>query len=369
MEERYIATMVLHAVGDSIGFKNGEWEFNYGLETFTVKFVTELLFDFIDIGGINHIDLKTWRISDDTIMHIKTAQTLLENFNSINTFGNLLKERYIEAYEQLLAENALRIPGITLMANLKRLKLGGNWDDTPYDINFGGSGASMRSSCIGLALFGESNRDKLIQVSIEASRITHNSAVGYLGGLTSALFTAFAIEGVEITEWPYRLMELVEGDKVSNYIKKSGRGFLEYVKDSHVFINKWKIYIETKFDDKRKVIKRPVTTNLIFRSQFYYDNFAYKLKGSAFIGSGGDDSVIIAYDCLVDGMDSWEKFVIYDMLHVGDTDTTGCIGASWWGAIKGFTDVPEINYKNLEEKELLIKLGKDLYQKYYKSSN
>jgi ADP-ribosylglycohydrolase len=364
MEDKYIACMLLHATGDAIGFKNGEWEFNHNTSNFDVSYVLEIVYEFIDLGGINHLSTKDWKISDDTIMHMKTAETLLEEYTSLNTYGNILKKKYIEAYNKLEKE-PFRIPGLALMKYLKRLKEGGKWNDTPYDYMAGGSGASMRTSCIGLAYYGEDNRTKLIQVAIESSRITHNSATGYLGGMTSALFTAYALEGIPTNFWPYMLMELFDTGVIEDIIIKSGRGKDNYYNDSNTFINKWKHYINDKFDDERIPIKRRLSRNLVFRGKYYFDNYSYKEALNP--GSGGDDSVIIAYDCLIDSNNSWEKLAIYSMMHVGDTDTTGCIAASWWGAVNGFYDVPDINYKNLECKDELIKLGKMLYKKYSKN--
>ncbi len=362
MEDRYKACLILHAVGDTIGFKNGEWEFKQG---YTEK-PLEKLYEYVDLGGINHIPKKGWIVSDDTILHIKTAEAILENFDTINKLGEILKKKYIVAYEQFYKEGLkLRFPGITTLNSIKRLKGGGNWDDMPYDINAGGSGASMRTLCIGLAFHGPENRFKLIQMSIESSRITHNSTVGYLGGMTSALFTAFAIENIDILKWPGLLMDLLTKGIVATYIKKSNRGYDEYVNDSHIFINKWKRYMEDKFDENGKPIKRRSTRNLVYRTKYYYDNFGFIKEGHYFPGSGGDDSVIIAYDCLLDAEDSWEKLVIYSMLHGGDTDTTGSIAAGWWGALKSFSDVPPVATENLEYKDLLEKLGKQLYKKFH----
>lgn len=366
MEERYIACIILHALGDTIGFKNGEWEFKSGF----IEKPLEKIYEFIDLGGVNHIPKKGWLVSDDTIMHMKVAESILEEFNSMNRLGEILKKKFIEAYDQFYEEGLhVRYPGDTTLNNIKRLKENGKWNDTPYDINAGGSGASMRSLCIGLAFFGESQRHKLIQIAIESSRITHNSIVGYLGGLTSALFTSYAIEGIDIKKWPFLLIDLLEND-VANYIKKSGRGYDEYINDRHIFINKWKIYIEDKFDDKGNPIKRRSTKNFVYRTKYYYDNFGYKKEKNEkelfFPGSGGDDSVIIAYDSLLDAENSWEKLVVYAMLHGGDTDTTGAIAAGWWGAVKGFKDVPKKSLKHLEYKNKLEELGKKLYNKYYK---
>lgn len=48
------------------------------------------------------------------------------------------------------------------------------------------------------------------------------------------------------------------------------------------------------------------------------------------------------------------------MLHGGDNDSTGCLAGAWYGAIYGLKNVPEINYKNLEYKQRLIKAGQQL---------
>ena len=369
MEERYIACMVLHALGDTIGFKNGEWEFNYQDPTrelihISLEITNEILYEFISLGGINHLDVKGWKISDDTIMHIETAKSLLESFNSMNKLGKILKKNYLSVVKILLEDKGLvRLPGETLIQGLERLDYGGNWDDMEYNFYAGGSGASMRSSVIGLAFHGENNRDKLIQVAIESSRITHNSTTGYLGGLVSALFTAYAIENKPVEKWGFLLMEMFDNGVVENYIKKSERGYEDYKRDSTVFINKWKIYLEDKFDPSGHVIERKSSRNIVWRGKYYMEKFS---NNKSFIGSGGDDSVIISYDCLIDAGNSWEKLVIYSMMHIGDTDTTGCISGSWWGAKNGFMDVPKINYKNLESKDELISLGKKLYNKYGK---
>lgn len=198
LEEHFIACMVLHALGDTIGYKNGEWEFKImSVQSNNLSTaVQEKLFEFFDLGGINHIPKEDWNVSDDTILHMKTAEALLENYNSINKLGNIAKEKYIEAFEQFKKdkETKNRAPGNITMANLKLLKEGKEWNEIPYNFNFGGSGASMRSLCIGLAYHDKKDREMLIQIAIETSRITHNSTTGYLGGIAAALFTAFAIE-------------------------------------------------------------------------------------------------------------------------------------------------------------------------------
>jgi len=363
MIKRYIACMVLHALGDTIGYKNAEWEFISGTN---IARVMEKIYEFVDLGGINYVPDKGWLVSDDTIMHMKTATALLEDFKSINSFGNILVKHYIDAYKQFVKEGyKKRSPGETLITSIERLKKGGKWNDMPYDFYAGGSGASMRSSCIGLAYYN--NIQRLIQASVESSRITHNSAVGYLGGMVAALFTAYAINDIDIAKWPFMMIKLFDDGTILKYINKGKRDIKQYEKDHHVFVDKWHRYIDDKFDDKGKPVKRRATKNFVWRSDYYYKNYSFKEQPEIyFIGSGGDDSTIIAYDSLLDARNKWEKLVFYSCLHSGDTDTTGCIAASWYGALYSFGDVPIKTMKYLEYKDKLEKLGEGLYKKFYK---
>lgn len=364
---RYRACMLLHALGDTIGFKNSEWEF---MKTRTIESkVLEKLYEYIDLGGINYVPQKEWLISDDSIMHMMVAKGLLTEFETVNSFGKNLVKYFIKAYDYFVKDNNIRkrYPGITLLESLKRLKEeNGQWDDMKYDFYAGGSGASMRNSCIGLAFHNQKDKLKLIQMAIESSRITHNSSTGYLGGMVSALFTSYAINNIYIKKWPFMLMELFNDSTIDKYIRNVGRDKEQYFRDSHIFIEKWSKYIEDKFDDNDEPINRRSNRNLIHRTKYYYDNFAFADKPDQFFpGGGGDDSVIIAFDCLIDSNGSWEKLVIYSMLHGGDTDTTGSIAASWYGAFYGFGDVPEHRIDLIENKNKFDELGKKLFYKYY----
>jgi ADP-ribosylarginine hydrolase len=95
LEEKYIGTMVLceycnfqdlnsffllvliiiffsGAVGDAIGYKNGSWEFCHN-----GRFIHNEL---ESLGGLENlcIDKTNWRVSDDTVMHIATAEALVD---------------------------------------------------------------------------------------------------------------------------------------------------------------------------------------------------------------------------------------------------------------------------------------------------
>src|ERR1700747_2245328 len=52
-----------HMLGDIIGYKNGEWEFNNGTERVTAEYTNELIYDFISLGGINDFSIENWSVS------------------------------------------------------------------------------------------------------------------------------------------------------------------------------------------------------------------------------------------------------------------------------------------------------------------
>lgn len=373
-KEKYMACIILHALGDTIGYNNSKWEFMKNTISYEGK-VMNKLFEYINYGGVKYVPQKNWNISDDTIMHIGTIKNLLKQNKNIKEYGKNLKEIYINIFDTYFnnKENInKRMPGTGTINSLIKLKEGIEWDNIPYDFNLGGSGAAMRTSCIGLVYNGIENRKKLIKYSIETSRILHNSPIGYLGGLVASLFTAYAIEGIEINKWGYLLMELFEKKIINKYIEESGRDIQEYNNDSHIFIAKWNRYLNDKFDDNGNIIKRRSDINLLHRTNYYINNFAYindknnknKKPSTTFVGGSGYDSVIIAYDCLLDAKNKWEKLLIYSMLHAGDTDTTGCIAASWYGALYGFGDVPRNRIEIIENINEIKDLSIKLYNKY-----
>lgn len=359
--DKYRACMMLHAVGDTIGFYNGKWEFMQGP---LLGKTAEKLMQFIDFGGVLYVPKKGWIVSDDTVLHMEVANALLGKWTDLDGFLELLINNFLDALNSFHKEGfELRYPGNTTIKSLIHITENKNYKTIPYDKGAGGSGASMRNLCIGLALHGLNNRKKLIEMSIESSRITHNYPTGYLGGMVSALFTAFAIENIDIRKWPFLLMEYLRDNMVDEVMKGLERQYKEYLRDSHNFKKHWMVYIEDRFDSKGNPVKRESDKHIMLRAKYYFDQFGYDQDGRL-IGSGGDDSVIIAYDALLSCGGIWEKLVVYAMLHGGDSDTTGCIAAGWYGAIYGFGDVPDNALKNLEFKDKLEGLSENLYNKF-----
>jgi ADP-ribosylglycohydrolase len=180
-----------------------------------------------------------------------------------------------------------------------------------------------------------------------------------LGGFTSALFTALAIEKVNIIKWPYIMLDMIESERLKSFIDYKN---LDHSSDYLLYIRHWKKYLETRFQDG-KPIRNKSFTNPLFRIKYYHDNFFKDYEFSQ-IGGSGPLCMIMAYDALLDCNGKWEKLIVYGMLHSGDSDTIGSIAGGLYGAVYMKGDVPEHMLKYLEKKEELLKISKKLSEKF-----
>lgn len=359
MEGRYISTILLHAVGDTIGFKNGDWEFFTA--TANYNDTLEKLYEFINLGGINGINLDGWMISDDTILHMAIAKSLLSTYKSLDELKKNTVSEIVKACDDMDAniKKKNRYVGVATHKHYLMLKKGDNWKKFNFDSNGGGNGASMRSHCIGLAFFGEDNRNKLIEYAIDSSRMTHVNPTGWMGGLTTALMTAYAIEGIHIYKWIPMVLKILESDKIRKMIDMDS---MQELRAYEFFVQGWKTYYELRFKDG-KPTKSKAHNDLKQRQIFY--NGMFDNNPPAKNGYSGYSSIIVAYDCLIDAEDNWEKLVIYSMINSFDTDTIGAISGGLYGAMYGASKVPKNNTDHIEEINDIINTGRLLYKKYY----
>jgi ADP-ribosylglycohydrolase len=325
-----LSILFFHAIGDTLGFRNGKWEFNYGIKKPTPEFTNELIYDFFHLGGVRGIDIKGWKVSDDTILNLSTFNAFIQPYKTLNDLGNNIRTEYIKAIPRLEG----RYPGTKTWESLKMLERGVEWSKVPYDSNAIGAGAAMRTTCIGIIYPGKLLRKKLIITSIETSRITHNSATGFLGGLTSALFTAYGIEKIPIARWPIKLIKLLKSKKIDKYLQKSRPNeYTKYLNDSYTFIGKWEKYVSIRYRNNIPIIDDiKIFINPVQRIKYLADNFSNTIGNDFFPGNCGDDATIIAFDSLLQSKGNWEKLILYSILHPGDSDTVGAIASSWYAA-------------------------------------
>ncbi len=364
-KDKCVSIFLLHALGDTIGFKNGIWEFNYNNHNISdIRVTIEIISEFISLGGISHIDLSGWNISDDTLFNYEIAKFILplelkdNKLTEDDIFS--LKKDFAKLYKSIERSEIDRGIGRTTRDSINKFTKEIDERNEPYNINSGGNGCSMRTLSIGIKYHKDDDLDKLIETSIITSKITHNSPLGFLGGLETAYFIKLAINGVNINKWPSLLIKLLESPKVKKYIDLNDDNiFFDYRK----CIKIWKKYLELFFNsDQDKPLNLKSSSNLIsrFKTFLQLDN-SITDKVVGMVGGNGQSSVIMAYNAVLDCDGNWEKLVYYSMLHGGDSDTVGAIAAGIYGALYGTKDVGEHLLKHLEMKKELIEIG----EKYY----
>jgi len=352
---------LLHALGDTIGFKNAIWEFNYNLFINDIRSTIEIISDFIGLGGITNINLDGWNISDDTLFNYEIAKFILDLKNDnieekhikklkkeINKMMDIQKDKNIERGFGSMTTSAIS-----------------NWTDTnderhmPYNAVSGGNGCSMRTFPIGIRFHKDSDIGKLIECSIQTSKLTHNSPIGFLGGLATAYFVKLAINNVPIVKWPYLLVELYESDKVKKFINLDDDNIYFDYRNT---IKIWKKILEMFFSDG-KPLNLKSSVNLISRFKIFLE-IDRLMTGNTYgwAGGNGQTAVIMAYFALLDCGGTWEKLVYYAMLHGGDSDTVGAIAGGFYGAVYNMGDVSENLLKYLEMKNDIVKIAKEIYE-------
>ena len=308
------------------------------------------------LGGVANLKIGPphFILSDDTILHIATAEALASNWGDREQLFHKIAASYIEGCKDMGG----RAPGPTTLNGVSRLR-----PNTPqgYCIPFnsrgGGCGAAMRSAPIGLAFSRTDQLEDLVAAAVESGRMTHNHPTGYLGSLAAALFVSYSIQAKPPREWGAGLLETL--DVAWKYVEDTGRDVEKNRAAWEYFRNAWSSYLESRgIKDGKSEPVFPEEYGVQERDDFYSS-----ISFAGWGGASGHDAPMIAYDAILGAGDSWEELCLHGVLHGGDNDSTGIIACSCWGAMRGFEGVPEQNYSHLEYLDRLQSLGERLYEK------
>lgn len=352
LKKRYEACLVLSAIGDAIGYKNGDWEFN------TSGIIIHQQYESLTKGkGCGKIKLRGWHYSDDTVMHMATCDALLQlkDGNDINVCGQLFAVEYKKCWKRMHG----RSPGKTTGKCLQIIdEDGSNWNRIPFNRRGGGCGGAMRAMCIGICF---EDIENIIAYSITSSCITHHHPTGFLGAFIAAYFCHLGLKNISINLWGAYFFQAIP--QVKEFITNRGREVELNLSSFDYFIDQWTNYMNVRnlsMDiEVEQIPEFPEDYGLIQRDRFYR-SVAFRGWG----GASGHDSVMIAYDALLGCGKNWEEFVLRGILHGGDNDSTAAIGGAWFGCLYGFETVPSTLIKHIEDSAKLHKLGRKLYKKF-----
>ena len=372
LKEKISASLVLGSYLDTLGFNHGFWEFNFkqGIKipnTAVKDFITsavitsyEILSDFFSKGGFN-IDLSDWDASDDTIMMIATTKACHKGGSQKDFI-----DEYLKVYS--LLEDKKRVSGITTLNSLKILSKNKDPSKILYSSSMGGNGATMRTHYIGIHF---KDIKKIIEISIMASRLTHNYPMGFLGGMTTALMTHWAINDIHPWLWCDKLVELNENGIIDNIMSNTDI-YDKYMEDKNEFWDMVYNYRENRvhrFHLRTNEFKFSIDRIKSLYSIFHNNN----LNDLSRFGGSGGAAVLMAYDSILlsivskENMEidltkpeklmySWENLVFLSTLHFGDNDTTGSIAGMLFGALRGYDGISNKVINMLEFKKDINKL-------------
>ncbi|XP_060795365.1 ADP-ribosylhydrolase ARH1-like isoform X2 [Neoarius graeffei] len=339
----YKAGMVLSGVGDALGYK---WEFQFS--------GPHIQQEVQKLGGVKKISVKLpdWPVSDDTVLHLATAEAL-----TTGKEGENLLHEVAHRYKVGMTDMNGRAPGLSTMAGVNQLKPGrpGGYRIT-YNQRSGGCGAAMRSMCIGLRYPQPEQLSSLVAVAVETGRMTHPHPTGFLGGVASALFAAYAIQRRPITTWGLGLVK--EACPVAKeFVRSAGYAVPETERDWGYFTEQWEKYLELRGLSSG-------TSPVLFPEQYgpaerdeAYKSFSFSGWG----GSSGHDAPMIALDALLGAGSNWEELMSRAAFHGGDSDSTAVIACCCWGLMYGMEGVPKCNHTKLEYRDRLENSAEKLY--------
>ncbi|XP_030311343.1 protein ADP-ribosylarginine hydrolase-like protein 1 isoform X1 [Calypte anna] len=347
--DKFKAALVLAGVGDALGYRNFSRENN----ALGAKIQQELK----EIGGLENLVLSPdkWPVSDNTLMHMATAEAVITEYWSLEDLYRELVKRYVDAIDRLPG----RRPDPATVEGCRELKPDNYllaWH-TPFNEKGSGFGASTKAMCLGMRYWKPEKLESLIEVSIECGRMTHNHPTGFLGSLCTALFVSYAIQGKPLVQWGREMMKVVP--MAEDYCKKTIRHMAEYQEHWFYFEAKWQFYLEEREINEENQNKPVFPDNYDAEErEKTYKRWSSEGRG----GRRGHDAPMIAYDALLGCGGDWTELCNRSMFHGGESAATGSIAGCLYGLVYGLSKVPKGLYRDLEERERLEYLGENLYR-------
>lgn len=335
-KDKFIASLVLSVVGDYITTREQKTK-NINNST---DILIELVSNIVLMGGLHNISIKYNELSSKMSFAILLIQLLDMNKKTdvvylkkiIYDICIKLKKNYSDKIWKIDTEYGINNNFINSYEKN---------NDILYSQKYGTNSSAIR--CIPIGLYNADDQTKLIDLSISLSKLINNSADGYLGGVTTALFLSFGINGVQLTKWPSKLIKLLESDKIKTYINNDNEDELfDYLS----YVRLWKKYLNNRFvkeNNEYKPLFIPIFHNMLSRNQYFCD---FEKEN---IGGTGGMANIIAYDSVLTASGVWDRLMFYSSVHSGDYNATCIIANSFYGSLYGFTNIPNSIKNNIDE--------------------
>ncbi|XP_072026981.1 ADP-ribosylhydrolase ARH1-like [Amphiura filiformis] len=346
--ESFQAALVLGACGEALGSMNSKWD-RYASASAKQKCVS-------DLGGVGNIEVSdiSWQVEEGTILHLSSSEALASGKSS-KSYLHELATRYVDCMGSSMSGK--RPSNVLLQATTHLRPAEPDGCLQTFNHNATDGRAALRGVCVGLRFHKPNNIEQLIATAIETTRMTHHNPIAYLGALTAALFTSYAIQGRELREWGAGLLHILP--IALGYVVSAGDNLEANQLAWNDFGRAWEPYIQMRgITDGQSKPKFPRKYGAQKRDEVYKQ---FAAPGEA-AGRWGHDAPLIAYDALMSCGGSWEELCNRAMFHGGDGRGSGSIAASWYGVTYGFAGVPSCNHTEVEFRERFIEAGRKLYE-------
>ena len=376
-------------IGDIIGFDNGTQKFNkdyngimteknnpYDYIELSSETCNHMIFDFINKGLLSGLQIiyntHTKNVSSNTILHLAVADSLTEKYNKLDDIITTIKNNIIMYYDQdkLKKERYYSSIIVKQIQNLRNKNY--NYKNEKYNKNEYSSDVATRCMIIGVIFNKEEDLNKLLYITINSARLTHNNGISILGGVCSALFSSFAINTISIIEWVFKLIKILESTNFKNIYLDNTNSEKDYLLDLDLFIYQWKKYLDFRFTDNKKIKMYGDLINPSNKFQLYFTKFSNN-KQTFYPGDSGDDCMIIVYDCFLDirtnillkdlsDTNAYDQLVCYCMLNTGNSNNIGCIASCLYGLTYSYKNINSLIGKNVVIKNKIKNITEKMYK-------
>ena len=346
-------------LGDIIGHRN-KMNTIYISDGIDLDIVNELIYEFIAIGGVNGMDISIWKHTENTIIFHAFIKGLLNYKGLINekfilTIKNEIYDAFVNISNFSVQEKRSNVQKIFMYNEVSTFTDTHDARIEQYNEESNNNDCCTQALAIGMILYGDENRDALIELSIISSMLTHNSPTGFLGGFTSALFCALALEKVPLIKWPRILIDHLISNKLKD-ISKLTIDNLNVIEDYNQYIRMWKTYVITRFKDEHP-IRNKSFSNPMHRARYMNDNFykdtVFGKNKQGIMGLSGYLCMILAYDSLLECDGKFEKLLIYSIFNVVDAPSIGAVSCALYAAVYGMGDAPKSLVRVIKKKKEL----------------
>lgn len=256
--------------------------------------------------------------SDDTQLSICVADSILEAKDDIDRIQPAFAKHFVLWLKTQKDETQNRMPSNTCISSASLLEDKKSIEASGFP-NAIDCGSTCRTAPIGLF---HHKIEKIVDFSIESSRVSHLNEICLCGAAANALITRFAIDNMPTGQWANEVIKIAS--------------------------------ISEDFNDTIKMAARFVAEDKPIDEVFSEKGFSENWQAHFTIAS--------ALYCCMTFPDNYKYAVLMAANIVGKSDSIACLVGGWMGAKLGIEAIPQEWVSAIENKSKLENLAIQLFE-------